>query len=247
MIFNNVLIDFDTNLTIDFEIDYERFLRIDTFIDESVGAGSGGGASVCRRYRKVTGTYSDGEIKQGWRPKVEQAIKSSGIDVKLSNFHLPFLTYNEFLNHLINQEFKKRRAAHLNSLIQTVKGSAHEEFDGTGISLMVLSKLNQLVTNPTPVPYVLDYYQEMYTREDVENIFNALKTSRFNGELYALPQEIMQNGILPDGRPKSYYTIGRDSKILDSHSFFGTCLIVLNKQLLDTYHGCLRKVIAAVR
>ncbi|HLP50927.1 MAG TPA: hypothetical protein VK154_08585 [Chitinophagales bacterium] len=231
--------DYSNNLEINIDIQYSGKL-LASKIEYWSTQGAGGYV--------VKETISSYEFNDAWKKNLKQYIKTTynkNIEDVLPTFS--DITITDFLNHLVNQKMRSVKKVFINDVKKNILDT-NKAINGTGLALMVLTKLNQLITSESVIPYTADYSDELFLKEDIENILNFAVNTNFKktDDIFfnQLLHEHSIDEILDEGDKANsifYYkkADGAFSEKLDPNNFADFVTILLNKKLYSTVKKCL--------
>lgn len=238
----NAVVDFSSGKTIDIEINYTRNLKITSYSDKTYdcqSSGSPGSAYRCKTDRKVTGVVSETVIDPNWKSVLKTSMAVKGIKVTEIFPSIDTMTLDDFLKYLIEIKFRVLKQQHIKKITDIVNASQYKSIDGLGTSIMVQTKLNQLVTSIEPLPYIIDYSEEIYTRDDILDLLQFAMNTDFDNEgkvLFERFRKSFNDFDLDKEGSEFHIQDGADSFSyrLDPFDFTEFYLILINKQFKDT-------------
>lgn len=174
-ILRDVFLNVEGNVKFDLDVTETRSLVV-TAVKNCVYHMGGGSCDV----RSTTLAINFDEA--AWKTTLTNYLKSNyNLDVHVLLPTIASMTFDEFLHHLINVLMIRKKREYMNIALKAVFPT-FKIVDGTGVSLMVLSKLNQLITYDDFIPYNIDYIEELYTKEDVESLLSNIANINFEKE-----------------------------------------------------------------
>jgi len=213
----NGLLNFEKSISISVKIPYTRFIKIRTYIHKRVderACGHDGQYDCYNLDRVVTGTYTETLVEPSWRSVVETAVINQGYKIEEIMPGFSAISFENFLSILVGNWFRIKKTEYYKSIKQHFSDRQYSKFDGQGTSLMVLSKLNQVIKSSLPessaidaedkianLGYEINYGDEIYIKEDIERLIDTIASIDFEREGKIIYQEIIRlyNGLNDEG------------------------------------------------
>lgn len=199
---------------------------------------------------EVKTTRSD-ETFGNWHDVIKNKVESDlGVSINTYFPHFEKMTIEQFLNHLIGQTLMSRKIEYLKKVKELILPQ-FKQLDATGLSLMVLTKLNQLITYDSIIPYEVDYFNEVFTVEDIADLVDSIGTVGLREPdettLKQLVQKYISSGDANTGSGDDglfYYTLenGQRSARLDPQNFIDFVTILLAKKFKETVDRCAGRI-----
>ena len=163
------------------------------------------------------------------------------------------MNFREFLSYLIDQWFNKQKFDFAEESLKRIDSNFYSKIDGCGISLMTLTKLNQVITSDELIPYEIDYRDDIFTSENFKETLIFYATSNFvkdeneqsREKFVPLYQEILkkwdvinQPGNRPTNSKESEFLLKDNGELLNPDSFIDLMCILLKRRVLRTVNFC---------
>lgn len=255
--FNHVLIDAANGKSISFSMDYRRDIIIVDYrhdICKHRACGHNGDSDCYMVDRIVTQTKTQTAFDPSWRQALRAELVRNGIDIPKLFPQFDSLTPEQLFTHLIDTWFKQKRSSYGSALIKYFSDDMFATFDATGTSLMVLSKLNQVVKSPahllagidmnneiSSIPYIIDYYDELFIKEDIVKLIEGIMHLDFDTKGQTLYKKVVdqyQASLLSKQSENFVFTLlDRESKTpvnLNPASFIDLVAILLLQKVQQT-------------
>lgn len=179
LVFSKVLINATYGTRLDFEIPYDTSMYVTSYADHvsnSQCAGHECAYNVWTRGHRVVQSI---ETRTVYSSNIRQIVTAAMLKAGLNpEVDFPALEKINTIDHLLNELLAEWSANKKLLIVNRANGdilhSRHQVFDGAGLALGIISKLNTVVTSPDEVvPFTLDYLNEAYVREDIVTTLNA--------------------------------------------------------------------------
>jgi hypothetical protein len=249
IVFSNVLLDYSRGLYISFEVLYTAQLRISKVIDGRTnerGCGHDGNNDCFNIRRKVTATQANFIYDNAWKVPVREQCTKKGHSIEDIVPGFDTISFNDFLQHLIRQSFWLLKYDLVAKAGKHIQETGFSNFDGIGLSLMTLSKLNNLITSDNPEPYVIDYSQELYIREDIVIALQDILQTDMEKEGKDLFHRILNSSMNDTSADKqnSIFYLKKTAAFSDKlkpESFVDLCMILLKEKVLNTIQSSIAR------
>jgi hypothetical protein len=240
--FSNALLDYSKGVYANFDVNYTGRLLISKIKDESYnhrGCGHDGDHDCFDIKRVVTSTKADFEVNPSWKNSLTEQCKNQGVNIHEIVTNFDTISFNDFLKHLIFQSFWQIKYDLIKNVEKHIYESTFSNFDGIGLSLMSLSKLNNLVTSDSPDQYDLNYFDELYIREDIASALQGVLLTDMLKEGKELFERILNESSLDTSSDKQrsiFYLKNKTefTEKLNPERFVDLCLIILKEKIQTT-------------
>lgn len=212
---------------------------------------------ICN-YLVQTASASDGVKEIDWKTPVRQKLKEANISFEAIFPNSASMDAYDFFNFLIDKWFSDKKLEFVTESLNKLDKKIYEKIDGCGISLMVLSKLNQVVTSDYLVPYNIDYDDEIFTQEDFKgaleyyatqsyeeySIYNRATKNRDKNLFQEILKEYEETKKNPPLNKKEsiFYLINESETPLDPNLFVDFMCILMKRRILNTVASCKSKI-----
>lgn len=253
----NTILDLKKNILISVKIPYKRFIKIDSYTHGKVGekpCGHDGDHTCYGLERIVTGTYTETLVDPAWKSLVTSSLTAQGHNIYDSIPEFSSISFENFLTLLVVNWFRTKKQECYINIKQHFSAPQFSKFDGQGTSLMVLSKLNQVIKSSLPessaidaedkianLAYEINYGDEIYIREDIEKLIETIVSIDFEKEGKLIYDELLteyNNFTVNDKKEESifFYKISTTaySNKLSPASFPDLVTIMINQKIKMT-------------
>lgn len=179
LVFNKVLVNAATGATLDFEIPYEIGLHVSGYADHLSDARCAGHECAYHVWTRGNRVVQKVELRTSFAPSIRQIVTAALLKAGLNPVvDFPALekigTIDDLLLELFGEWSANKKLRIVNRAKDEILHSRHQAFDGAGLALGIMSKLNSVVTSSEElVPFTLDYLNEAYVREDILTTLQA--------------------------------------------------------------------------
>jgi len=247
LILKSALINAEMGIPVTCDVPYEISLHMDAFVydwGKCRSYGHDGNLWGCSRlYRNVSVAAGKFQTPSGWKLPVESALQAAGHDVKVVFPALAAMqTPIDLVVHLIGEWATAKKARVFKNARTKLLGPSFAGIDGAGLSLAVVSKLNEVVTTKDEiVPFELDYTKDAFIREDF--MYTLTAAAYFDNKLGADKKAFDQ--MISDYNSSSevaYLRVVRPNSTvapkLNPQQLSDFVTIMLAKQALETADRC---------
>ena len=195
-------------------------------------------------YKEVTSTTGSFVIEKDWKAKVKQQAAAQHIDISktIKDFDKPNFDFQKFLGFLMDQQVAVNKAALIDHLKKYILNPTKSEFDGLGISIMFLSKLNKVVTRGDASDFLLEYPAMAYIREDLCSILDEISSWDLSKATPGFPHPITEEFVKYDDFSSLYNIQDYDEEISINYLFMELIVAVLHKTVVETYQKTSRSL-----
>lgn len=225
---------------------------------EKCGVSHGRGLVCIHIFRVTDASVSNGLKDIRWQDSVKASLHKIGVKIESVLPNYETMNFQDFLSHLLDQYFLSQKQEFIDKGIASLKETHSKKINGSGVSLMTLSKLNQVVTSNTLIPYDIDYKEEIFTNDDFNEALYFYSSQSYVhpkeagnaswDRFVTLYQEILREHARlaapynrPDNKLENAFFLKNEDELLNPDSFIDLMCIFMKRRAIKTIEGCRNK------
>jgi hypothetical protein len=257
LIFREVTLSASIPVKFNIQIGYTRNVRAAAYQHEDyewTSMGREHDYSTYKVRRRFTKSVTETIIQSDWKHLLTSALSEANLEPQSVIPNIDDISFNDFLVLVAENWVRQNKQRITHDLIPMCSDFLFSKFNGTGIALMVLSKLNKIINSNhhlhistfdgeiSYIPYSVDYTSEIFTNNDVCDVLQWVGKADFDANEKDIFSRIraLYSIASPVSNPEFFLNDTTGKKIKLNPTFFSDMAIVfLNEKIQKTANKCL--------